>query len=100
MGSFLFLSLIKDAYCSRAVVYLYNWYTKQKEVKPHKAHSAKQKVKNLVACAIFEDIGQVYMQYFYFEKYMLENDRVVAVNMAFMFIMGFSYVKKIRVQCC
>ena len=60
--------------------------TKQKEVKPHKAHSAKQKVKNLVACAIFEDIGQVYMQYFYFEKYMLENDPVVAVNMAFMFI--------------
>ena len=73
MGLFLLLAIIKDFWAAYSVVQIYHWYIEQKELRPHANDKTVNKVEKLALSAVLEDIAQVYMQYFFFEKYMLKD---------------------------
>ena len=75
MCAFLFIAALKDI--------LMSWFVKLlhkhgPELKPNIEH--KFKILEIMTCFILEDLFQVWLQYFYFEKYRFEQSKTFYVN--------------------
>ena len=75
MCAFLFIAALKD--------FLMSWFIKRlhnhgAELKPNLEH--KFKILEIMTCFIMEDLFQVWLQYFYFEKYRFEQTITFYVN--------------------
>ena len=75
MCAFLFIAALKDILMSWFIKRLYNHGP---ELKPNIEH--KFKILEIMTCFIMEDLFQVWLQYFYFEKYRFEQTITFYVN--------------------
>jgi len=90
------LTLVKDFYCTKWFVDGYFWYWRHDEHEIEDEDSAREKVNKLMLSAIVEDIPQVLLQYFVFEKTMLEVDLFVYVNGLLMMVSAILFILAIR----
>ena len=95
MTSFLCLTLIKDFLCTKWFIEGLYWYTRHGETEMETEFSAKDKVKKLIMSAMLEDIAQVLMQYYFFEKFMLKMDVFSYINGALMVIQAILFFMSI-----
>jgi len=66
----LFLAVIKDYLCGGMTV---DYYMEASDIKLDGRYASQLKTFKLTLGAVMEDFVQVVMQYFYFEKYLLEE---------------------------
>ena len=75
MCAFLFIAAVKDI--------LMSWFIKllhEDSAKPDANIEHKFKILEVMTCFLLEDLFQVWLQYFYFEKYRFEQSKTFYVN--------------------
>ena len=75
MCAFLFIAALKDIFIGWLIKLLYEDGAKPKIEIQHK-----HKFNSILICFIGEDLFQVWLQYFYFEKYRFEQSKMFYVN--------------------
>ena len=75
MCAFLFIAALKDILISWFIKFLHN-----DGAQPTPEIEHKFKISAIMICFIGEDLFQVWLQYFYFEKYRFEQSKMFYVN--------------------
>ena len=75
MCAFLFIAALKDILISWFIKFLHNDGARPNPEKEHEF-----KIITIMICFIGEDLFQVWLQYFYFEKYRFEQSKMFYVN--------------------
>ena len=75
MCAFLFIAALKDILISWLIKFLHNDGARPDPEKEHEF-----KILEIMTCFIMEDLFQVWLQYFYFEKYRFEQTITFYVN--------------------
>ena len=75
MCAFLFIAALKDILMSWFIKLLHNHGPQPDANIEHKF-----KILEVMACFLLEDLFQVWLQYFYFEKYRFEQSKTFYVN--------------------
>lgn len=92
MAAFLFFAMIKDYLCSGMTI---DYYVSADDcrLKLDGVHASQLKTFKMSLSALLEDFVQVVMQYFFFEKYLMQPDSFVYINAILMLISSALFIK-------
>ena len=89
------LSIIKDVICTYLFIDLFIWYTKNNENQIDDFEICRQKIKKIAISTLMEDLGQVIIQFYFFEKYMVTPNNFIYFNTILMFLSSCMSLKAI-----
>ena len=91
MAVILGMTIVKDILCTRWFVDLFYWHTTNNEIIIDEANAALSKVKKLAISAVLEDLGQVILQFYFFERYTMKGNAFLYINTSLMVLSAVFY---------
>ena len=89
------LSIIKDVICTYLFIDLFYKYAMNNEKRIEDFEICRQKIKKIAIGSLMEDLGQVIIQFYFFEKYMVTGTKFIYVNTMLMFLSSCMSLKAI-----